>query len=47
MDELARADQAAGRVLPADERLDTGDTPRRELHDRLIEDVELAAAEAA
>ena len=45
-DELVRAEEAAGRVAPADERLDAVDPAGRELDDRLVEDDELAAADA-
>ena len=45
-DELVRRDEAAGRVAPADERLDAGDPARVELDDRLVVDRELAAADA-
>ena len=45
-DELVGPDQAAGRVAPADERLDAGGSPGRQLDDRLVVDDQLAAADA-
>src|SRR3954447_19238321 len=45
-DEVVRRDEAALRVLPADERLDAGDLPRRQLEQRLVVEDELLLVEA-
>ena len=45
-DEVGRVDDAAGRVAPADQRLDADDPAGRQLDDRLVVDGEVAAADA-
>ena len=45
-DEVGRVDDAAGRVAPADERLDADDPAGGQLDDRLVGDGEVAAADA-